>query len=307
METSAHETADLSKSLEARLAVVDLDMMLEALALDWLDTSAEHWSGSWIWQRAAAGAFRDRGIGLARRRKNEAERLLRRAGVSKTQIEHYIEAIPDESVDDEPDFPLSPPELFDPKGLTPELATTDFLLRCEVYDRADMAGYFSMDRKGLALIQPERVLDRIPSMEVKGLHFVDAILRRQIEGGRQGIESLNYSDDPAWRNDFLRELFKRAHEHCPEYDRERLWGSLAGSGPFEDVCVDAALAELESEEKAAAAAPKEGASYYAKQLRKNLKSFLAAARASRDSEASPDIDVKDLRDWFAKHPPKPEK
>ena len=316
-DSSFEATHEAVKKLTKRLGEIEPQVALEALAMDWLDTTKGHWSGDAysVCGCAVRDAFRDREKEVATLQKNEAERLLLRAGLSKTQVAEYVAAV-DSGFGGSLEFPLEPPDAFRLENLSPEVATTDFILRCETYDRGAMYMLYGMWGERLAKILPARVQDRIPSMlsspdgdawvaarlveEVKGFHFVDEILRRQVAGERPGVYLFLNADDTNWKNDVLNEMFKRARDGYSIWGRTRLWDSLAASRINDPVCIAAAIADLEKEEKAGKRTEDE--ERWASSFRDSLQGYLTLAQAARNAAGGPKKSAAEWKEWFEKNP-----
>ncbi|MEK7469891.1 MAG: hypothetical protein AAB074_21190 [Planctomycetota bacterium] len=315
--SSFEATHEAVEKLTKRLAEIEPQVAFEALAMDWLDTTKGHWSGDEysVWGNAVRDAFRDREKEVATLQKNEAERLLLRAGLSKTQVAEYIAAV-DSGFGRSPEFPLDPPNGYRLDKLSPEIATTDFILRCETYDRGAIYLLYGMWGERLAKILPARVQDRIPSMlsspdgdawvaarlieEVKGFHFVDEVLRRQVAGERPGVFLFLNADDKNWKTDVLNEMFKRARTGYSLWGRSRLWDSLGTSGIDDPVCIGAAIADLENEEKAGKRTEDE--ERWASGFRDSLRRYLTFAQSARSAQGDAKKSAAEWNEWFEKNP-----
>lgn len=315
---------ELDKAIaEVRTAIDGLDarVVTAALALDWL--RPDRWSNGYVWERALSDSYHKRWNEAARIKKPEIERLLTEFGESKTRISNYLQSLQEDSLGGPPEFPTRAPGGWNLKEVDGETATTDFIVRTLVYDRGSIFLVYGMATERLATLQPDRIAWMIPSMlgsadrdswvawraieQVKGMHFVDELLRRQVEGEKHDLRIFAWADDRQWGRDCLHAAFERSRKDHSAWSRSQLWNSVRLAGLVDQRIVDEALADLEALEKRSPEKDTEWDRRQYRSLDEALRQFLQAAKSSRSGEDQKPATAKELRDWFKEHPEKSSK
>jgi len=318
-------------ALKKRLAAVDVETIVAAQAVDWLNDEPNIWWRRDLWERV----IRD----LAESRKKEAaavqevwiRRTLADAGVEQAQIDAYLKAARRDNCHASIKFPIEPPFLWNSLSTERDgaLLTTDFILHYYAYDRGGMLVEYSPNFSAavLADLDMRRVKPLVASLYrsdserlrwlaqqaiayVPGTDCVDIVLEDLVKERRDyAWRVLEYWQCPKETAARLEALIDLGAKEYTVWGQEAMWQALKQGKCFEPICIQKALTALERLEtkKAVRKAENNGAGPGQENesvLAVAIREYLAAAKAHRKGTSPTVITAADYRQWFRTYPAK---
>lgn len=304
---------NLVKIIAGELEKLRIDAIHGAIAMAWQDPSGT-WTRDPSWSKAFGALLDERKTEVLQYMQAFARRTLTDAGVESPHIDKYLSDA-NRPVFHEISFPMYFAYDYADARVDPEDLTTEFILRCQLYDRGEMCRTYGMSRRAvLSQLDANRVKDLVGQLagnsnsQVGGTGysvirssltdaFVTTVLERMEVGDTWAWNSLANWDDASSLEKRLRALVEAG---CSFGDRRdaRLWRMLAVGYCFEDVTIIAAMERLGKCEHEKPDAEAE------QPIKEALRAYLELAMAMRQIEnAGPSKrNAAEYKAWFAAHP-----